>query len=125
MNRLASTLFLTLVSATPFATALANDDTALLAYAAPDGEWIRLDNGVVLEGSDLSSLDTNTTGFRLTAGFSPEDSASPSFIHWCLPAVHTGGRAAGEPSTAVKRARRPRACRRESQLHRLTAYQAN
>ncbi len=71
MNRLASTLFLTLVNAAPFATALANDDTALLAYAAPDGEWIRLDNGVVLEGSDLSSLDTNTTGFRLTAGFEP------------------------------------------------------
>ncbi|PJX13006.1 hypothetical protein CWI66_14550 [Halomonas sp. 141] len=72
MNRLASTLLLTLVSAAPFATALASDDTVLLAYAAPDGEWIRLDNGVVLEGSDLSSLDTNTTGFRLTAGFSPE-----------------------------------------------------
>ena len=73
MNRLASTLLLSLFGTLlPLEATLADDDAPALSYAAPNSEWMRLDNGVVLEGSDLSSLDTNTTGFRLTAGFSPE-----------------------------------------------------
>jgi len=58
MNRLASTLLLSLFGTLlPLEATLADDDAPALSYAAPNSEWMRLDNG---------------TGFRLTAGFSPE-----------------------------------------------------
>ncbi|WP_404470757.1 hypothetical protein LG301_09050 [Vreelandella venusta] len=73
MNRLASTLLYSAFGSTlPFMSCLANDSTPVMAYTATESELITLANGLVLEGSDLNSLDTYTTGFRLTAGFSPE-----------------------------------------------------
>lgn len=51
--------------------------TAVLADAAPPAyvtqasDLMRLDNGVVIEGQDLETQDGYTSGFRLTAGFSP------------------------------------------------------
>lgn len=73
MNRLASTLLYSAFGSTlPFMSCLASDSTPVMAYTATESELITLANGLVLEGSDLNSLDTYTTGFRLTAGFSPE-----------------------------------------------------
>ncbi|WP_249975439.1 hypothetical protein [Vreelandella olivaria] len=72
ISRLASTLLCSVVgSAIPVLSVFADDSTLAIAYATPSSELIQLENGVILEGSDLSSLDTYTTGFRLTAGFSP------------------------------------------------------
>ncbi|MCC5903354.1 MAG: hypothetical protein JJT87_15680 [Halomonas sp.] len=71
MNRLASILLCSVVGpALPLMSYA--DDVPVIAYAYADSELIRLENGVVLEGSDLNSLDNYTTGFRLTAGFSPD-----------------------------------------------------
>ncbi|WP_240936134.1 hypothetical protein [Billgrantia bachuensis] len=41
------------------------------SYASRTSDLIYLDNGVVLEGGDLETIDGYTSGFRLTAGFSP------------------------------------------------------
>lgn len=72
MNRLASTLLYSAIgSALPIYSCLANDEVSAMAYTAPSSELMQLDNGMVLEGSNLASLDTYTTGFRLAAGFSP------------------------------------------------------
>ncbi|KJD20422.1 outer membrane protein, beta-barrel [Vreelandella aquamarina] len=92
MNRLASTLLLSLFGTLlPLEATLADDDAPALSYAAPNSEWMRLDNGVVLEGSDLSSLDNYTSGFRLTAGFSP----------WQLPQLDIGAEIAYRESDEV------------------------
>jgi len=92
MNRLASTLLLSLFgTALPLSASFADDGAPVLSYAAPDSEWMRLDNGVVLEGSDLSSLDSYTSGFRLTAGFSP----------WQLPQLDIGAEIAYRESEEV------------------------
>lgn len=71
-------------------SAYASDDI-VVAYAAPQSELMRLDNGVVLEGSDLSSHDTFTSGFRVTAGFSP----------WNLPQLDIGAELAYRESEDV------------------------
>lgn len=72
MKRLAGVILCSVIGV-PLLTvpAIASDSLPVVAYAAPDSELMQLDNGVILEGSDLSSLDTYTSGFRLTAGFSP------------------------------------------------------
>lgn len=67
------------------------DRPPVIAYATPTSELIQLNNGVVLEGSDLSSLDSYTTGFRLTAGFSP----------WQLPRLDIGAEIAYRESEEV------------------------
>lgn len=41
------------------------------AYAGKASDLLYLDNGMVLEGAGLESPDGYTSGFRLTAGFSP------------------------------------------------------
>ncbi|WP_232090647.1 hypothetical protein [Billgrantia diversa] len=41
------------------------------SYASRTSDLMYLDNGVVLEGGDLETIDGYTSGFRLTAGFSP------------------------------------------------------
>ncbi|WP_445157220.1 hypothetical protein [Halomonas sp. E14] len=41
------------------------------AYAGKGSDLLYLDNGMVLEGAGLESPDGYTSGFRLTAGFSP------------------------------------------------------
>ncbi|MFQ3787025.1 hypothetical protein [Halomonas sp. A29] len=41
------------------------------AYAGKTSDLMYLDNGLVLEGGDLQTPDGYTSGFRLTAGFSP------------------------------------------------------
>lgn len=41
------------------------------AYASKHGDLMFLDNGVVLESGDLETPDGYTSGFRLTASFSP------------------------------------------------------
>ncbi|MDX5502030.1 MAG: hypothetical protein LPJ90_00835 [Halomonas sp.] len=41
------------------------------SYASRTSDLMHLDNGVVLEGGDLESIDGHTSGFRVTAGFSP------------------------------------------------------
>ncbi|MCC5882976.1 MAG: hypothetical protein JJU25_10120 [Halomonas sp.] len=41
------------------------------SYAGKTSDLMYLDNGLVLEGSDLHTPDGYTTGFRVTAGFSP------------------------------------------------------
>ncbi|MCE8043295.1 hypothetical protein HBJ58_14445 [Halomonas desiderata] len=41
------------------------------AYAGKTSDLMYLDNGLVLEGSDLQTPDGYTSGFRVTAGFSP------------------------------------------------------
>ncbi|MCE8015610.1 hypothetical protein HOP62_05895 [Halomonas sp. MCCC 1A17488] len=43
------------------------------SYASRTSDLMYLDNGVVLEGGDLETLDGHTSGFRVTAGFSPAD----------------------------------------------------
>ncbi|WP_185858953.1 hypothetical protein [Vreelandella nanhaiensis] len=73
------------------ANAIANDTLPVVAYAAPDSELMQLENGVVLEGSDLSSLDSYTSGFRLTAGYSP----------WQLPRLDIGAEIAYRESEEV------------------------
>lgn len=68
-----------------------NDNPPVMAYTSPDSELMQLDNGVILEGSDLSSIDTYTSGFRVTAGFSP----------WRLPQVDIGAEIAYRESEEV------------------------
>ncbi|MGR4068766.1 hypothetical protein OCT51_08680 [Halomonas sp. LR3S48] len=41
------------------------------SYASRTSDLMYLDNGVVLEGGDLETIDGYTSGFRVTAGFSP------------------------------------------------------
>ncbi|MFY0992514.1 hypothetical protein [Halomonas sp. C05BenzN] len=65
----------------PLAIALATSLTLLSSPLLADGEppsfagkatdLMHLDNGVVVEGRDLETPDGYTSGFRLTAGFSP------------------------------------------------------
>ncbi|TVP51485.1 MAG: hypothetical protein EA345_02475 [Halomonas sp.] len=88
IKRLAITL---LCCSTPVLSSYADDTVPVMAYASPDSELIQLDNGVILEGSDLSSLDTYTNGFRLTAGFSP----------WRLPRLDIGAEIAYRESEEV------------------------
>lgn len=88
MKRLASTL---LCCSAPWLYANADTTPPVMAYTAPDSELMQLDNGVILEGSDLSSLDTYTSGFRLTAGFSP----------WRLPQLDIGAEIAYRESEDV------------------------
>ena len=92
MKRLAGVLLYSVVGLTlPLLTATANDTLPVIAYASPNSELLQLDNGVVLEGSDLSSLDTYTSGFRVTAGFSP----------WQLPQLDLGAEIAYRESEEV------------------------
>lgn len=92
MKRLAGAILYSVIGLNlPTLTAVANDAAPVIAYAMPDSELMRLDNGVVLEGSDLSSLDTYTSGFRLTAGFSP----------WQLPQLDIGAEIAYRESEEV------------------------
>ncbi|HSP32340.1 MAG TPA: hypothetical protein VLO13_10115 [Halomonas sp.] len=88
MKRLASTL---LCCCAPLLSSYADETPPVMAYTSPDSEFIQLDNGVILEGSDLSSLDTYTSGFRLTAGFSP----------WRLPQLDIGAEIAYRESEEV------------------------
>ncbi len=46
-------------------------DAAPPAYVAQASDLMHLDNGVMIEGQDLETQDGYTSGFRLTAGFSP------------------------------------------------------
>lgn len=87
-KRLAAIL---LFSAAPLLHSHADDSPLAMAYTSPDSEFIQLDNGVILEGSDLSSLDTLTSGFRMTAGFSP----------WRLPQLDIGAEIAYRESEDV------------------------
>lgn len=48
---------------------LADDETP--SYAGKATDLMHLDNGVILEGRDLETPDGYTSGFRLTAGYSP------------------------------------------------------
>ncbi|XKE46832.1 hypothetical protein LG302_06765 [Halomonas organivorans] len=57
---------MTLMAALP---AMADADTP--AYAGEATDLARLDNGLRLLGDDVESLDGMTSGFRLTAGFTP------------------------------------------------------
>lgn len=41
------------------------------SYAGRNSDLMYLDNGLVLEGGDFETPDGHTSGFRLTAGFSP------------------------------------------------------
>ncbi|MFC7367688.1 MULTISPECIES: hypothetical protein [Vreelandella] len=92
MKRLASTLLYSIVGSTlPLMGCYASDGIPVMAYASPDSELLKLGNGVVLEGSDLSSLDTYTSGFRLTAGYSP----------WQLPRLDIGAEIAYRESEEV------------------------
>ncbi|WP_446719002.1 hypothetical protein [Halomonas sp. SH5A2] len=88
MKRLASTL---LFCAVPYAGAYADELAPATSYALPQSELMQLDNGVILEGSDLSSIDSYTSGFRLTAGFSP----------WQLPQLDIGAELAYRESEEV------------------------
>lgn len=92
MKRLAGAILYSVIGLNlTVVAAVANDETPTIAYAMPESELMRLDNGVVLEGSDLSSLDTYTSGFRLTAGFSP----------WQLPQLDIGAEIAYRESEEV------------------------
>ncbi|WP_252108578.1 MULTISPECIES: hypothetical protein [unclassified Halomonas] len=78
-NRLASTLLCGVLGSSFPLLCLASEssylNTELLpkSYTSPDSEMVALANGVVLEGSNLNSIDNYTSGFRLTAGFSPDN----------------------------------------------------
>lgn len=61
------TLALLLVAA-PLA---ADENEDAPAYAAQSDDLVYLDNGVVVEGRDIETADGYTSGFRVTAGFSP------------------------------------------------------
>nr|WP_298964220.1 hypothetical protein [uncultured Halomonas sp.] len=91
IKRLASTL---LCCSVPWFSAYADENPPVMAYTAPDSELMQLDNGVILEGSDLSSLDTYTSGFRLTAGYSP----------WRLPQLDIGAEIAYRESEEISSA---------------------
>ncbi len=92
MKRLAGVILYSVIGSTLlFTTAAADDAPPVVAYATPESELMQLDNGVVLEGSDLSSLDTYTSGFRLTAGYSP----------WQLPRLDIGAEIAYRESDEV------------------------
>ncbi|SNY96346.1 hypothetical protein [Halomonas sp. hl-4] len=88
IKRLASTLLCCVV---PYASAYADEYSPAMAYTSPQSELMQLDNGVILEGSDLTSIDSYTSGFRLTAGFSP----------WQLPQVDIGAELAYRESEEV------------------------
>ncbi|MDR5874039.1 hypothetical protein QC815_03805 [Halomonas gomseomensis] len=93
MKRLASTLrccAVPLCCAVPYASTFA-DDASPLAYTSPHSELLKLENGVILEGSDLTSIDRYTSGFRLSAGFSP----------WQLPHLDLGAELAYRESEEV------------------------
>lgn len=62
------------------ASAAALADDAPPAYVAQASDLMHLDNGVMIEGQDIETQDGYTSGFRLTAGFSP----------WRLPLLDLG-----------------------------------
>ncbi|MGQ7247043.1 hypothetical protein ACUN9Y_06860 [Halomonas sp. V046] len=43
------------------------------AFSGMSREILRMDNGVLVQGDDVHTPDGYTSGFRLTAGFSPEE----------------------------------------------------
>lgn len=88
MARLASTL---LCCSVPWFSSYADEKPPVMAYTAPDSELMQLDNGVILEGSDLQSLDNYSSGFRVTAGFSP----------WRLPQLDIGAEIAYRESEEI------------------------
>ena len=88
MKRLAITL---LCCAVPWFSSYADDKPPVMAYTAPDSELMQLENGVILEGSDLQSLDNYSSGFRVTAGFSP----------WRLPQLDIGAEIAYRESEEI------------------------
>ncbi|QNU61752.1 hypothetical protein [Vreelandella titanicae] len=88
IKRLASTL---LCCSVPWFSSYADDTPPVMAYTAPNSELMQLDNGVILEGSDLQSLDNYTSGFRVTAGYSP----------WRLPQIDIGAEIAYRESEEI------------------------
>lgn len=88
ITRLASTL---LCCSVPWFSSYADDNPPVMAYTTPDSEFMQLDNGVILEGSDLQSLDNYSSGFRVTAGFSP----------WRLPQLDIGAEIAYRESEEI------------------------
>ncbi|WP_346798688.1 hypothetical protein R5M92_06305 [Halomonas sp. Bachu 37] len=88
MKRLA---WAALLSFAPFLTSHADDDEVILAYTAPETELLQLENGIVVEGSDLSNRDAYTSGFRLSAEFTP----------WQLPLLDIGAELAYRASEEV------------------------
>jgi len=49
----------------------AQADTPTPAYGSTTQQLIELDNGMIVQGRDVDSPDGYTSGFRLTAGFTP------------------------------------------------------
>ncbi|HAA46307.1 MAG: hypothetical protein XD36_1472 [Halomonas sp. 54_146] len=88
IKRLASTL---LCCSVPWFSSYADDTPAVMAYTAPNSELMQLENGVILEGSNLRSLDNYSSGFRVTAGFSP----------WRLPHLDIGAEIAYRESEEI------------------------
>lgn len=88
IKRLASTL---LCCSVPWFSSYADDAPPVMAYTAPNSELMQLDNGIILEGSDLQSLDNYTSGFRVTAGYSP----------WRLPQLDIGAEIAYRESEEI------------------------
>nr|WP_298058168.1 hypothetical protein [uncultured Halomonas sp.] len=88
IKRLASTL---LCCSVPWFSSYADDTPAVMAYTAPNSELMQLENGVILEGSNLRSLDNYSSGFRVTAGFSS----------WRLPQLDIGAEIAYRESEEI------------------------
>lgn len=47
-------------------------DSTLPAYGSTEQNLMLLDNGMVVQGNDVETPDGYTSGFRLTAGFTPQ-----------------------------------------------------
>ncbi|MDW7745841.1 outer membrane beta-barrel protein [Halomonas sp.] len=50
----------------------AQADSAMPAYGGMAQDLMHLDNGMIIQGSDVETPDGYTSGFRLTAGFTPQ-----------------------------------------------------
>ncbi|SEK64863.1 hypothetical protein [Halomonas daqiaonensis] len=47
-------------------------DSTIPAYGGMERKLVYLDNGMLVQGSDVDTPDGYTSGFRLTAGFTPQ-----------------------------------------------------